>query len=180
MSNRLTKIYTRTGDKGHTGLSGGERVAKDSALIQALGDVDELNSLLGLIACKLDGELVSVIKKLQNDLFNVGAELSCSKKFIHQEDVNYLEQQLDSLNNELPPLKEFILPGGGEAACLCHLARSVCRRAERSLVAACHDYVIDNELMAYTNRLSDLLFVTARFIGKRINEKEFYWGKDNE
>jgi len=178
MGNRLTKIYTRTGDKGETGLSGGVRVAKDSVLIRAIGDIDELNSLLGLLASKTPGDISSDVKVIQNDLFNVGGELSSSQTLIKQESINWLEKRLDKLNDDLPPLKEFILPGGGEAACLCHLARTVCRRAERQLVAANREQPINPELLAYINRLSDLLFVMARSITKRMNEEEVYWQSD--
>ena len=181
MGNRLTKIYTRTGDKGETGLSGGARIAKDSALIHAIGDVDELNSLLGLLACKLQGEIVADVKTIQNDLFDLGGELSMggepgsSLVLIKPESIDWLEKRLDQLNEELPPLKEFILPGGGEAASLCHLARSVCRRVERQLVTVNRDQAINPELLAYVNRLSDLLFVMARSITRQMNEEEAYW-----
>jgi len=175
MANRLTKIYTRTGDKGETGLTGGTRVAKDSALIHAIGEVDELNSLLGLLICKIHGEIATDIKTIQNDLFNMGGELSSSQALITSDSVSWLEQRLDQLNEDLPALKEFILPGGGEAASLCHLARSVCRRLERHLVTASREQAINAELLVYANRLSDLLFVMARSITKQMGEKETYW-----
>ncbi len=175
MGNRLTKIYTRTGDQGETGLSGGTRIAKDNALIHAIGDIDELNSLLGLLASKTQGNITSDIKVIQNDLFNVGGELSSSQKLIRQSSINWLEERLDQMNDDLPPLKEFILPGGGEAAAVCHLARSVCRRAERQLVTANREQSINPELLAYVNRLSDLLFVMARAITRQMGEEETYW-----
>ena len=175
MSNRLTKIYTRTGDKGETGLTGGTRIAKDSALIHAIGEVDELNSLLGLLACKVQGDIASDIKLIQNELFDLGGELSSSHKLIHQESINRLEKRLDQLNEDLPALKEFILPGGGEAASLCHLARSVCRRAERQLATVNREQAISAEVLAYINRLSDLLFVMARSISRQMNAEEIYW-----
>ena len=175
MGNRLTKIYTRTGDKGETGLSGGARVAKDSALIHAIGDIDELNSLLGLLASKTQGDIASSIEVLQNDLFNVGGELSSSHVLITQEATSELEKRLDQLNNDLPPLKEFILPAGGEAASVCHLARSVCRRAERQLFTVNREKTLNPELLAYINRLSDLLFVMARVITKQNGRQEVYW-----
>ena len=146
MGNRLTKIYTRTGDKGETGLSGGVRVAKDSALMHAIGDIDELNSLLGLLASKTQGDIASSIQVLQNDLFNVGGDISSAHVLITHEATSELEKRLDQLNDDLPPLKEFILPGGGEAASVCHLARSVCRRAERQLVTANREQTINPEL----------------------------------
>lgn len=175
MANRLTKIYTRTGDKGETALTGGERIAKDDVLVHAVGDVDELNSLLGLLACKAQGDIVFDIKSIQNDLFDLGGELSSSHVLIKQESVTWLENKLDTMNDELPSLKEFILPGGGEAASLCHLARAVCRRAERRLVTANREQAINSELLAYINRLSDLLFVMARSISKQQGKKENYW-----
>lgn len=175
MGNRLTKIYTRTGDKGETSLTDGARVAKDSALIHAIGDVDELNSLLGLLACKVEGDIASDLKQIQNELFNLGGELSSSHLLIKQEATTWLEKKLDQLNEDLPALKEFILPGGGEATCLCHLARSVCRRAERHLVTANRERALNQELLAYVNRLSDLLFVMARSISKNNDEQEIYW-----
>ena len=175
MANRLTKIYTRTGDRGETGLTGGARVNKDSALIHAIGDVDELNSLLGLLACKVEDQISLDIKAIQNDLFDLGGELSSSHVIINQESVSWLEQRLDLLNADLPELKEFILPGGGEAASTCHLARSVCRRAERSLVKLDREQAINNEVLAYINRLSDLLFVLARYIARQERQPEVYW-----
>ena len=175
MGNRLTKIYTRTGDKGETGLAGGDRIAKDSVLIHALGDVDELNSLLGLLACKLEAEVCEDVRLIQNDLFDLGGELSCAQSLIKQDRIDWLEQKLDQLNEDLLPLKEFILPGGGEAASLCHLARAVCRRAERNLVTANREVSINANVLAYINRLSDLLFVMARFITKQQGEAEVYW-----
>ena len=175
MANRLTKIYTRTGDKGETGMATGERVAKDSAIMQVQGDLDELNSLLGILACKIEGEICADVKVIQNDLFDLGGELSCGQSLIKQELIDWLEQTLDQLNEDLPPLKEFILPGGGEAASLCHLARAVCRRAERNLVTANREVTINANLLAYINRLSDLLFVMARFITRQQAEAEVYW-----
>lgn len=175
MANRLTKIYTRTGDKGETGMATGERVAKDSAIMQAQGDVDELNCALGLLACKLSGEMAADVKTVQNDLFDLGGELSCAMPLLKAQRIDWLEQKLDQLNAELPPLKEFILPGGGEAASLCHLARAVCRRAERTLVTASREVGLNDTLLAYINRLSDLLFVMARFITREQGEAEVYW-----
>ena len=175
MANRLTKIYTRTGDKGETGMATGERVAKDSAIMHAQGDVDELNSLLGLLTCKLEGEIGADVKTVQNDLFDFGGELSCAQPLIEQARIDWLEQKLDKMNEDLPALKEFILPGGGEAASVCHLARAVCRRAERNLVTASHDVDVNARLLAYINRLSDLLFVMSRTITKQQGEAEVYW-----
>lgn len=178
MGHRLTKIYTRTGDNGETGLAGGERVSKNSPLVQAMGDVDELNSLLGLLVCQLQGEIVEDLMTVQNDLFDLGAELNMSSPYIGQQHVEWLEERLDLMNEGLPPLKEFILPGGGETASMCHLARSVCRRAERSLVQLAGQQAIASELLAYINRLSDMLFVMARYITRQEGEKEIYWRSD--
>jgi cob(I)alamin adenosyltransferase len=182
MGNRLTKIYTRTGDAGDTGKADGGRVSKDDCLIHAQGDIDELNSFIGLLASKVDDHaLGELILNIQHDLFNIGAEISLSQQFITAESVEYLEQQLDHYNADLPPLKEFILPGGGEVASLCHVARSVCRRAERSLVTLHHNRQAGKETLAYINRLSDLLFVLARVLTRNAGGKEVYWkamGKD--
>ena len=135
MANRLTRIYTRTGDTGDTGTADGARVRKDDCLIHAQGDIDELNSFIGLLASKVDDKaLDDLILNIQHDLFNIGAEISLSRRIIASENVEYLEQQLDHYNADLPALKEFILPGGGEVAAICHVARAVCRRAERQLV----------------------------------------------
>ena len=176
MGNRLSKIYTRTGDAGETGKADGTRVRKDDALIHAQGDIDELNSFLGLLACKVDNnELMELIKRVQNDLFNIGAELSISHPYISGQDVHFLEQRLDHFNEDLPPLKEFILPGGGEAASLCHIARAVCRRAERSLVTLGREQQVGPDMLAYVNRLSDLLFVLARVLTRESGESEVYW-----
>lgn len=177
MSNRLTKIYTRTGDKGDTGLTGGSRISKDHVLVQAMGDVDELNSLLGLLRSKDTQENnVSLLNSIQNKLFDLGAELSMPEcTAVTLEDVDWLEQQLDAMNHDLPPLKEFILPGGDEVVSVCHVCRSVCRRAERSLVSLNRESEIRQELLAYINRLSDLLFVLARTIAKQRGVAEIYW-----
>ena len=179
MANRLTKIYTRTGDAGDTGKADGARVSKDDCLIHAQGDVDELNSFIGLLASKVDDEALNqLILKIQHDLFNIGAEISLSQPLITAKDVVYLEQQLDHYNADLPPLKEFILPGGGEAASICHVARAVCRRAERNLVTLDKEHGIGSELLSYINRLSDLLFVLARVLTGNAGEKEVLWNNE--
>ncbi len=176
MGNRLTKIYTRTGDTGETGKADGTRLSKDDILIHAQGDIDELNSFIGLLASKVDDSLLSeLINKIQHDLFDMGAELSISQQYITAADVSFLEQQLDHYNADLPPLKEFILPGGGEAAALCHVARAVCRRVERNLVTLHKNQQAGTEMLAYINRLSDLLFVLARVLTRNAGEKEVYW-----
>lgn len=175
MANRLTKIYTRTGDDGSTGKADGTRVSKGDLLMHAIGDVDELNSQLAVLACHLPAEFTAAITTIQNELFNVGAELAMNNAIISQENVNWLEQSLDKLNQSLPPLKEFILPGGGLSASHCHVARAVCRRAERSLVRLHKQQALNEYLMAYINRLSDYLFVLARAISKKQGAKEVYW-----
>ena len=176
MANRLSKIYTRTGDAGDTGRADGTRVGKDDVSIHAQGDIDELNSFIGLLACKVNDEgLAELLSRVQHDLFNIGAELSVSQQYISDGDTGFLEQQLDQYNADLPPLKEFILPGGSEAASLCHVARAVCRRAERSLVALNREKPIGVDTLAYVNRLSDLLFVLARILSREAGGKEVYW-----
>lgn len=179
MANRLTRIYTRTGDAGETGTATGARISKDDMLIHAQGDVDELNSFIGLLATRVDNAALSeLISVIQHDLFNMGAELSLSQPVITAENVACLEQQLDHYNADLPPLKEFILPGGGETAALCHVVRAVCRRTERSLVALHKEVALNGELLAYINRLSDLLFVLARVLTRSAGEQEIYWKAD--
>jgi cob(I)alamin adenosyltransferase len=175
MANRLTKIYTRTGDDGSTGMADGSRVAKDDLLVHVIGEVDELNCQLAVLASHVPdvfGESISVI---QNELFNVGAELTMGQAMLKQENINWLEQNLDDLNLSLTPLKEFILPGGGLAASHCHVARAICRRVERSLVSLNKKNKLNGYLMAYINRLSDYLFVLARAISKAEGKGEAYW-----
>ena len=175
MANRLTKIYTRTGDDGSTGVADGSRVAKDDLLVCAIGDVDELNSQLAVLACHVPDVFIPSIKTIQDKLFDVGAELAMGQALIGQKNIDWLERSLDELNQSLTPLKEFILPGGGLAASHCHVARAICRRAERSLVSLNKDKTVNKELMAYINRLSDYLFVLARAISKAAGEDEIYW-----
>lgn len=175
MGNRLTKIYTRTGDDGTTGMADGSRVAKDDLLVQAIGEIDELNSQLAVVACHAPGSFTEAIHIVQNELFNAGAELSMGEAMLAQKQVNWLEQSLDKLNRDLAPLKEFILPGGGLAASHCHVARAVCRRAERSLASLDKQAALNAHLKAYINRLSDYLFVLARAISKQEGMAEIYW-----
>lgn len=175
MANRLSKIYTRTGDDGSTGMADGTRVAKDDMLVHAIGEVDELNSQLAVVACHAADEFKESIKFIQNELFNIGAELTLGQAMLKQENVDWLEKNLDELNLSLAPLKEFILPGGGLAASHCHVARSTCRRVERSLVSLNKKSALNDFLMAYINRLSDYLFVLARAISKQEGADEIYW-----
>ena len=177
MPNRLTKIYTKTGDKGDTGLSTGLRVRKDCPQIQAIGDVDELNSVLGMLMTHdMPKELQDIIVEIQHQLFNLGAELNNAElSFMNKDIVNKLEIKIDEFNQALPPLKNFILPGGGHAAATCHLARAVCRRAERSVVMLNEDNELNPQLQIYLNRLSDFLFVACRVLSKHAGEEETLW-----
>jgi len=178
MGHRLTKIYTRTGDDGTTGLSDGSRVRKDAARVQAMGSIDETNSLLGLLVAELplDDSLASMLTAIQHDLFDLGGELSIpGAALVTAARVDWLEQQTDVLNEPLPPLKNFILPGGNRAASVCHLARTVCRRAERDLVALAAAERVSEDGRRYINRLSDLLFVAARSIARRDGGQEVQW-----
>ena len=175
MANRLTKIYTRTGDDGSTGMADGSRVAKDDLLIQTIGEVDELNSQLAVLVYHAPDDFNESVHSIQNELFNVGAELSMGQAMIQQKQVDVLENSLDELNKTLTPLKEFILPGGGLAASHCHVARAVCRRVERSLVSLNKQDKLNSYLLAYVNRLSDYLFVLARAISKNEGMDEVYW-----
>lgn len=177
MGNRLSKIYTRTGDKGTTGMADGSRLAKNSVRVQAIGDVDELNSVLGIVISKCGDSVVKdILITIQHDLFNLGGQLTMPDyEMINAARVSWLEQSLDELNAELSPLKEFILPGGGEAASSCHLARAVCRRAERTLVTLAQESEVSEHMSAYINRLSDLLFVSCRVLSREAGEDEVYW-----
>ncbi len=176
MGHRLSKIYTRTGDKGTTGLGGGVRVDKDNARVEAFGTVDELNSVIGmLLTCTLPDAVRAVLDDVQHDLFDVGSELAQpGRTLIPASYAERLEHVLDGFNADLPPLKEFILPGGGIAAAHCHLARTVCRRAERRVVTLGKSEEINNESLRYLNRLSDLLFVVARVLA-RADQGEVLW-----
>jgi len=177
MGNRLSKIYTRTGDDGSTGLGDGTRVGKDSARVGAYGTVDELNSAIGIVlACELPPAVAEVLTQVQHDLFDLGGELCIpGMAMVHAADVERLEQVLDGFNQDLPPLKDFILPGGGMAAAQCHLARTICRRAERELVALSRHDAVRAEAMHYLNRLSDLLFVIARVLARASGHGEVLW-----
>ena len=179
MGHRLTKIYTRTGDTGQTGLGDGSRVAKDSLRIEAIGAVDELNSCIGLLLAEPPGDdLRAALMAVQHDLFELGGELSIpGHDRIAAEHVERLEQLLDRHNADLPPLKDFILPGGSRTAALCHLARTVCRRAERRLVAVASGETRSAYGIQYLNRLSDLLFVLSRVINRRDGHPDVLWQK---
>jgi len=177
MGHRLSKIYTRTGDKGETGLGDGSRVEKDHIRVEAFGTVDELNSVIGMIrAHELPDSIEACLSKIQNHLFDLGGELSVpGHSALNESYITYLETALDSLNTDLPMLKEFILPSGGHATSTCHLARSVCRRAERRVVTLSKDETVNPDSISYLNRLSDLLFVIARILARHENGKEVLW-----
>lgn len=178
MPYRLTKIYTRKGDKGYTTL-GDKRISKDDLLIEALGTIDELNSAIGMVI-SLDvknKEIENCLTQVQNDLFDMGGELHLPERVaITAEKVTYLEQMLDSWNKILPPLKEFVLPRGNPKSATSHLARTVCRRAERCLVRLHRQVSLNNsEMLRYLNRLSDLLFVIARALARQSSDEEVLW-----
>ncbi|MEO8011196.1 MAG: cob(I)yrinic acid a,c-diamide adenosyltransferase [Dokdonella sp.] len=177
MGNRLSKIYTRTGDDGTTGLGDGTRVAKDSARVAAYGTVDELNSALGVVlACEIADDIRTVLTRVQHELFNLGGELCVpGMALVQAAEITRLETELDGFNENLPALKEFILPGGGLAAAHCHLARTICRRAERDVISLAHGESVRTEATQYLNRLSDLLFVLARVLARASEHGEVLW-----
>jgi len=177
LGNRLSKIVTRTGDAGSTGLGDGTRVAKDSARIAAIGDVDELNSTLGLLlAERLPAPIAHLLTDIQHDLFDLGGELSIpGHHAVDDARVVALEAAVDTFNATLPPLKEFILPGGTRAAGIAHVARTVCRRAERALVALAASAEVSGPARRYLNRLSDLLFVLARTLNAAAGRSDVLW-----
>ena len=179
MGHRLSKIVTRTGDAGTTGLGDGSRVAKDAARVEAIGAVDELNSTLGvLIAEGLPDAIASCLVDVQHDLFDLGGELSIpGYTAVTPEQVLRLEQEVERLNADLAPLKEFVLPGGTRAAALAHVARTVCRRAERALVHLGHAEPLSEPSRRYVNRLSDLLFVVARALNAAAGGSDVLWQK---
>jgi cob(I)alamin adenosyltransferase len=180
MGNRLSKIYTRTGDDGSTGLGDGARVAKDSARVTAYGTVDEANSAIGVVlAQELPDEVREVLVSVQHQLFDLGGELCIpGHAAIHAADIERLESILDRFNADLPPLKDFILPGGGPAAAHCHLARTICRRAEREVVTLSHHDAVRPEAIRYLNRLSDLLFVLCRVLARAGGHGEVIWNHE--
>lgn len=177
MGNRLSKIYTKTGDDGTTGLGDGTRVAKDSARVAAYGTVDELNSAIGLVlAQQIPAAVREALTQVQHDLFDLGGELCIpGMAVVHDRDVERLEHTLDAFNADLPPLKDFILPGGGVAAACAHVARTVCRRAEREIIALARSETVRAETIRYLNRLSDLLFVLARVMARASGHGEVLW-----
>ena len=180
MGHRLSKIVTRTGDAGETGLGDGSRVSKDSPRIEAIGAVDELNSVVGvLLAESLPDVIAACLLDVQHDLFDLGGELSIpGYSAVTDAHVARVELAVETFNSDLPPLKEFILPGGTRAAGLAHVARTVCRRAERSVIRLAAAEPVSERSRIYLNRLSDLLFVLARAINRTSGSPDVLWRKD--
>ena len=188
---RLNRIYTRTGDKGSTHLVGGQAVPKDSLRIEAYGTIDELNSILGLVRTFLmqsnadetaKQRLSDWLKLTQNNLFNMGSDLATriedrweGMPLTRLDDVTQLEQTIDSLNEDLEPLKSFVIPGGGPCNAFLHQARTVCRRAERIILKLSREETLGEHVLSYVNRLSDALFVWSRWVSKQLDETEFLW-----
>ena len=181
MGDRLSKIYTRTGDDGSTGLGDGSRTSKDSARVEAYGTVDEANSAIGMILAgqSVPEDVRKCLVQVQHDLFELGGEL-CIPGYsaVTQDFIDRLEADLDGFNADLPVLKEFILPGGGPAAAACHLARTIVRRAERRVFTLSHIADVHAEAIRYLNRLSDLLFVVARVLARAENGQEVLWDRE--
>ena len=177
MGHRLSKITTRTGDAGETGLGDGSRVSKDSARVRALGDLDELNSVIGIVLAEDVPEAMrEALLQIQHDLFDLGGELSIpGHTLLKPARVDALEAALEGWNAGLEPLKEFILPGGTRAAAAAHLARTVCRRAERSVVALGREDKVGDPARRYLNRLSDLLFVAGRLLNRHGGQTDLQW-----
>jgi len=190
---RITKVYTRTGDKGGTRLVGGRKVSKDDIRIETYGTSDELNSILGIVRAELARsqapsdartQLDSWLEAVQNDLFNLGSDLATlvedrweGIRLVNEADVKRLEDEIDAMNEILPPLEEFILPGGGPVSAFLHQGRTVCRRAERLVVTLQREQEINPQAVVYLNRLSDWLFVAGRWVAKAMNEPEFLWDR---
>lgn len=183
MGHRLSKIYTRTGDDGSTGLGDGSRVAKDDARVEAYGTVDEANSAIGLILANdsVPEAIRACLLDVQHDLFDLGGELCIpGHKAIESSFITKLEEQLDAFNEDLPSLKDFILPGGGHAAAACHLARTIVRRAERRVLTLQKQDTVRAEALRYLNRLSDLLFVIARRLAREESGQEVIWDRKRD
>jgi cob(I)alamin adenosyltransferase len=191
MAVRITKVYTRTGDRGETGLVGGKRVAKDSLRVEAYGAIDEINSIVGLARVfneedSAAGEarqfLDGVLCQIQDELFDIGSELATPPEFftagmyrVSDDEVKRLEKLMDRCQKDLEPLKSFVLPGGGRIGAYLHQCRTVCRRAERDILRLSRSEEVNPTLLKYVNRLSDLFFVLARWISKQMGEQEYLW-----
>jgi cob(I)alamin adenosyltransferase len=183
MGNRLSKIYTRTGDDGTTGLGDGSRTDKDSLRVEAYGTVDEANSAIGLVLATdvVPADIRQCLTEIQHDLFELGGELCIpGHAAITDSFIERLEAKLDRLNEDLPALKDFILPGGGPAAAACHLARTIVRRAERRVSALMKEESVRGEALRYLNRLSDLLFVIARVLARLESGQEVIWNRQRD
>ncbi len=180
MAHRLTKITTRTGDDGSTGLGDGSRVQKSAPRIAALGDLDELNSQLGvLLTEKMPDDFVTLFIRIQNQLFDLGGEICIpGHRAITDAHVLFLDNAIARFNGDLPPLKEFILPGGSRASALAHVARTVARRAERSMVKLAEKEAVATSAFQYINRLSDLLFILARALNRAVNMADVCWSRE--
>ena len=179
MGHRLSKIYTRTGDAGTTGLGNGNRVSKNSLRIHTLGEVDEANAAIGIMLCEeLPDDVRVLLTNVQHDLFDLGGEVCIpGMEMITAKQVEHLEEELDRFNDDLEPLKDFILPGGTRAAALAHQARTVCRRAERMIVALGQEESVNDAPRQYLNRLSDLLFVLGRMLNRAGGRGDVLWQK---
>ena len=177
MNKRITKVTTKTGDKGTTGMADGSRVSKADPMINSIGEIDELNSLIGYLDSLPDSEDYRyVLRRIQNCLFDTGGSLSVgSQGSIAKEEILYLEEQIQKLNEKLPALDNFILPGGNQAAAFSQYVRAVCRRCERSLVILNKNYTVEENKLVYLNRLSDLMFVIARSINQNKGVEESLW-----
>ena len=181
MGNRLSRIYTRTGDDGSTGLGDGSRTSKDSARVEAYGTVDEANSAIGVVLAleSVPENIRSLLTEVQHDLFELGGELCIpGHSAVTQAFVERIEADLDTLNADLPRLKEFILPGGGNGAAACHVARTIVRRAERRTQTLATAELVRPEVIRYLNRLSDLLFVVARVLARMDSGEEVLWDRE--
>ena len=181
MGNRLSKIYTRTGDDGTTGLGDGSRTAKDSARVEAYGTVDEANSTIGVVLAvdAVPDDIRACLTGVQHDLFELGGELCIpGHEAIMDSFTERLENELDRLNEDLPPLKDFILPGGGQAAAACHVARTTVRRAERRVASLGADEPVRPQVIRYLNRWSDLLLVIARVLARAESGQEVVWDRE--
>jgi cob(I)alamin adenosyltransferase len=179
MANRLTRIYTRSGDDGTTGLADGSRLSKDGPRLEAIGTVDELNSLIGLLMAQpIDETLQGMLATIQHRLFDLGGVLAMrGRLWLAAGAADWVAARLDALNARLPPLREFVLPGGNAATAHCHLARAVCRRAERCVVRLSRSEPVTPGSLRFLNRLSDLLFVTARTLARADGAAETTWDK---
>lgn len=183
---KKSNVYTKTGDKGTTALVGGTRVPKSHPRLEAYGTIDELNSFIGFLACEIKEEVdLKILSFIQNKLFTVGSYLATETEaispkaasIIKDSDIQLIESQMDEIDSQLPAIREFILPGGSEAASRSHICRSVCRRAERCIYRVKAEYPVDENIMIFVNRLSDYFFLLARKVSNRMG-KEIFWNQD--